>query len=152
MAKKKILFVCTHNSARSQMAEGIVNALYGDEYEAYSAGTEPRGVNPLAIEVLKEIGIDISHHRSKSIEEFKGQEFDYVVTVCDNAKENCPFFPGGKKYIHRGFMDPASVEGSYEEKLYAFRKVRDEIMDWIKSYFIENKDEGVSFFTPINKI
>ncbi len=146
--KKKILFICTHNSARSQMAEGIVNALYGDKFEAFSAGTDPRGVNPFAIEVLKEIGIDISHHRSKSIEEFKGEKFDYVVTVCDNAKENCPYFPGGEKYIHRGFMDPASIEGTYEEKLEAFRKVRDEILKWIKEYFIENKEEGIILFTP----
>lgn len=148
MERKRVLFICTHNSARSQMAEGIMNALFGDKFIAFSAGTDPKGVNPLAIEVLKEMGIDISHHRSKSIEEFRGESFDYVVTVCDNAKENCPFFPGGKKYIHRGFFDPASVEGTYEEKLNAFRKVRDEILNWIKTYFIENKEEGISLFTP----
>ncbi len=148
MEKKKVIFICTHNSARSQMAEGIMNTLYGDKFIAFSAGTEPKGVNPLAIEVLKEIGIDISYHRSKSINEFKGEVFDYVVTVCDNAKENCPFLPGGKKYIHRSFLDPTRVEGSYEERLEVFRKVRDEILRWIKDYFIENKEEGISFFPP----
>jgi len=146
MDKKRVLFICTHNSARSQMAEGIMNALYGDKFQSFSAGTNPSKVNPLAIEVLKEIGIDISHHRSKSIDEFKGETFDYVVTVCDNAKENCPYFPGGKKYVHRGFMDPASVEGTYEEKLSAFRKVRDEILNWIKEFFIENKEGKEEFF------
>jgi len=148
MDKKRVLFICTHNSARSQMAEGIMNALYGDKFQAFSAGTNPSKVNPLAIEVLKEIGIDISHHRSKSIDEFKGETFDYVVTVCDNAKENCPYFPGGKKYVHRGFMDPASIEGTYEEKLSAFRKVRDEILNWIKEFFIENKEGKEEFFLP----
>jgi len=148
MDKKRVLFICTHNSARSQMAEGIMNALYGDKFQSFSAGTNPSKVNPLAIEVLKEIGIDISHHRSKSIDEFKGETFDYVVTVCDNAKENCPYFPGGKKYVHRGFMDPASVEGTYEEKLSAFRKVRDEILNWIKEFFIENKEGKEEFFLP----
>lgn len=148
MDKKRVLFICTHNSARSQMAEGIMNALYGDKFQAFSAGTNPSKVNPLAIEVLKEIGIDISYHRSKSIDEFKGETFDYVVTVCDNAKENCPYFPGGKKYVHRGFMDPASVEGTYEEKLSAFRKVRDEILNWIKEFFIENKEGKEEFFLP----
>ncbi|MCS7202360.1 MAG: arsenate reductase ArsC [Dictyoglomus sp.] len=144
---KKVLFICTHNSARSQMAEGLMNALYKDKFLAFSAGTDPKGVNPLAIEVMKEIGIDISHHRSKSIEEFRGESFDYVVTVCDSAKEKCPFFPGGKKYIHKGFMDPSSFEGSYEEKLEIFRKVRDEIKKWLEEYFIENKEEGIEFFT-----
>ena len=90
--KKKVLFICTHNSARSQMAEGILRTLYGDRYEAYSAGTQPTKVNPYAIKVMSEIGIDISNHRSKSAEEFRGKEFDYVVTVCDNVKEACPFF------------------------------------------------------------
>jgi len=148
MDKKRVLFICTHNSARSQMAEGIMNALYGYKFQAFSAGTNPSKVNPLAIEVLKEIGIDISHHRSKSIDEFRGETFDYVVTVCDNAKENCPYFPGGKKYVHRGFMDPASVEGTYEEKLSAFRKVRDEILNWIREFFIENKEGKEEFFLP----
>lgn len=97
---------------------------------------------------MKEIGIDISHHRSKSIDEFKGETFDFVVTVCDNAKENCPFFPGGKKYVHRSFTDPASVEGSYEERLKAFRKVRDEIKKWLEEFFLKQKEEEALFFNP----
>ena len=137
--KKRVLFICTHNSARSQMAEGILRTLYGNTYEVYSAGTKPSGVNPYAIEVMKEIGIDISHHRSKSIEEFRGMSFDYVITVCDSAKENCPFFPGGKKYIHRSFEDPASFEGTEEEKLEFFRKIREEIRNWIINTFGQEK-------------
>lgn len=135
--KKKILFICTHNSARSQMAEGIVNSLYGNQFEAYSAGTEPASVNPMAVEVMKEIGIDISHNSSKSIKEFIDKEFDCVITVCDHANETCPFFPGGKKRIHRGFKDPASVEGTEEERLNTFRKIRDEISTWIEKELIQ---------------
>lgn len=133
--KKKVLFICTHNSARSQMAEGLVNARYGDRFEAYSAGIEPTRVHPLAIKVMAELGIDISHHRSKSIEEFLGQEFDYVVTVCDHAKETCPFVPGAKEYLHAGFPDPAAAEGTEEERLAAFRQVRDAISAWLEKTF-----------------
>ena len=132
---KKVLFICTHNSARSQMAEGIVNTLLSNKLIAYSAGTEPKEVNPYAIKVMKEIGIDISHHRSKSVYEFKEEKFDIVVTVCDHAKETCPFFPGARKYIHKGFEDPSSVEGEEKEKLAKFRKIRDEIKDWIINTF-----------------
>lgn len=135
MAKKKVLFICTHNSARSQMAEGLLNALYGDKYEAYSAGTEPSRVNPYAIRAMAEIGIDISHHRSKHLREFLGIEFDYVVTVCDKAKDSCPFFPGGKEYIHQGFEDPSGAQGSEEEIMEKFRCVRDKIREWIESFF-----------------
>lgn len=113
------------------MAEGMVNYFLKDSYEAFSAGTKPSIVNPLAIEVMKEIGIDISNHRSKSVLEFKGEKFDYVVTVCDSAKENCPFFPGAKEYIHESFEDPSSFEGSHEEKLNKFREVRDKIKEFI---------------------
>ncbi len=133
--KKRVLFICTHNSARSQMAEGLLNRLFGDRYEAFSAGTKPSGVNPLAVEVMKEIGIDISHHRSKSLEEFEGQEFDYVITVCDSAKEECPYFAGGKRRIHKSFPDPSSYEGTKEEKIEFFRKVRDQIKSWIEETF-----------------
>ncbi len=133
--KKKVLFICTHNSARSQMAEGLLNALYGDHYEAYSAGTEPSRVNPYAIKIMAEIGIDISNHFSKSIEKFKGMEFDFVVTVCDYAKENCPFFPGGKKYLHKGFKDPSKVKGDKNRVLEEFRRIRDEIKNWIEKTF-----------------
>ena len=132
---KKVLFICTHNSARSQMAEGIVNTLLSNKLIAYSAGTEPKEVNPYAIKVMEEIGIDISRHRSKSVYEFKEEKFDIVVTVCDHAKETCPFFPGARKYIHKGFEDPSSVEGEEKEKLAKFRKIRDEIKDWIINTF-----------------
>lgn len=117
------------------MAEGLVNFLLKDKFIAFSAGTYPTKVNPFAIKVMEEIGIDISNHRSKSVSEFKGEKFDYVVTVCDSAKENCPFFPGAKEYIHQSFEDPSSYEGSDEEKLNKFRKVRDEIKKFIIERF-----------------
>ncbi len=135
---KRVLFICTHNSARSQMAEAFLNHLYGDEYTAESAGTVATRVNPYAIRAMEEIGISMDSHRSKSIEEFRGQKFDVVVTVCDNARENCPFFPG-RVVMHRGFDDPAAAEGTEEEILAAFRRARDEIRDWIKEEF--GKDE-----------
>ncbi len=134
-SKKRVLFVCTHNSARSQMAEGLLRHLYGDRYEVYSAGIQPGKLNSYAVAVMKEIGIDISSHRAKSVREFLGQRFDYVVTVCDKAKEQCPFFPGGVKYLHKGFEDPASYEGPHELKLEVFRRVRDEIKKWIEETF-----------------
>jgi len=133
MKKKKVLFLCTHNSCRSQIAEGFLNYLYKDRYQAFSAGVEKTCVNPYAIEVMRDIGIDISDHRSKTINEFKDNYFDIVVTVCDHAREVCPFFPG-KKVIHKGFMDP-SEEGNIEEILNRFRKTRDEIKNWIKEEF-----------------
>ena len=132
--KERVLFICTHNSARSQIAEGLMNSLYGDRYEAYSAGTEKTAVNPHAIEVMKRAGIDISNHRSKSIEEFRGELFDYVVTVCDNARESCPFFPG-KKVMHKSFEDPSSAKGSHQRILAVFERVRDEIKMWIYEAF-----------------
>jgi len=134
-APKTVLFICTHNSARSHMAEALMNTLYGDRYRAFSAGTEPSAVNPYAIRVMQEIGIDISSHRSKSVDEFLNQGLDYVVTVCDHAKETCPFFPGGRTPMHKGFRDPASVIGTEEEKLVVFRRVRDEMRDWIQKAF-----------------
>lgn len=143
--KKSVLFICTHNSARSQMAEGILRFMYGDKYDVASAGTIASSVNPFAIEVMKEIGIDISNHRSKSIEEFRGKTFDYVITVCDRANETCPFFPG-KVHIHRNFEDPALVTGTDAEKLKVFRSVRDEIKVWIEENFgngmIDSKAES----------
>jgi arsenate reductase len=132
--KKRILFICTHNSARSQMAEGFVNNLYGDRYEAFSAGIEKTEVNPFAIEVMKMAGIDISNQRSKSIEEFRGELFDYVVTVCDNARSTCPFFPG-KKIFHKSFDDPAKATGNHDDVLKVFMKVRDEIRTWLDETF-----------------
>ena len=130
--KKKVLFICTHNSARSQMAEGLMNGFHGDHFQAWSAGTEPSEVNPYVIRVMAEIGIDISGHRSKSLDGFLDQEFDYVVTVCDHAREACPFFPGGKERIHKGFEDPAIFEGNKQGKLETFRRIRDEIEAWIE--------------------
>jgi arsenate reductase len=135
LAKKKVLFVCFHNSARSQMAEGLLQALRGDWYEAFSAGVEPSNVNPHAVQVMAELGIDISMHRSKSMQEFKGMSFDYVVTVCDQAKESCPFFPGGGKRIHKNFQDPSKFTGTEDEILTGFREIRDQIKDWIESTF-----------------
>ena len=133
--KKTILFICTHNSARSQMAEGLVNRLYGDTYDAFSAGTKPTAVNPYAIKVMAEIDIDISRHRAKNIEEFRNTTFDYVVTICDNARETCPFFPGAKKYLHKGFTDPSTANGSSTVALATFRKLRNEIEIYIKEIF-----------------
>lgn len=135
--KKRIIFVCTQNSARSQMAEGLMRAMYGHKFEVFSAGTRPFRVNPYAIKAMEQIGIDISGHRSKSIDEFAGMEFDYVVTVCDNAREECPYIPGGKEYLHHSFPDPAKAEGSEEEILAVFAQVRDKIKEWLKSQFEE---------------
>ncbi len=132
--KKKVLFVCTHNSARSQMAEAFLRFFYGDFYEALSAGTEPKGIHPLTIKVMAEEGLDLSAQRSKSVDEFLGQEIDWVITVCDSAKEKCPFFPYGKKRAHYSFPDPASSIGS-EKELEAFRQAREEIKKWIIETF-----------------
>jgi arsenate reductase (thioredoxin) len=108
-----------------------MNADHSNGYEAHSGGTEPAPVNPYAIRAMSEIGIDISHHTSKSVDQFLDQDLDYVVTVCDHANEACPFFPGGKNRLHKGFEDPAAVKGTDTEKLEAFRRIRDEIRDWI---------------------
>jgi arsenate reductase len=135
MEKKKVLFICTHNSARSQIAEGLLKDLYGDKYEACSAGTEPSAINPFAIKAMNEIGIDISKQRSKSINEFMNSQFDYVITVCDLAKAACPFFPNGKHYLHKSFKDPSETSGSDAEKLRAFCISRDEIKRWLEEIF-----------------
>ena len=132
--KQKVLFLCTHNSARSQMAEALINSLRGDKYEAASAGVSPTKVNPYVVKAMAEVGTDISKNRSKSIEEFRGQKFNYVVTVCDSAKEACPFFPG-EKILHQAFKDPSGFTGSEEEIMKGVRKVRDEITEWIKNTF-----------------
>jgi arsenate reductase len=118
------------------MAEGIIKALYSDRYDAYSAGTTPTDVNPHAVKVMAEIGIDISTHIAKSVEEFRGKEFDYVITVCDRAKESCPFFPGAKKYIHKAFDDPVDFTGTEDEILASFRNLRDKVKEWIEETFI----------------
>lgn len=134
--KKKVLFICTHNSARSQMAEALLASKGREKYRVFSAGTEPGGVHPLAVEVMKEVGIDISRAKSKSVSEFTGKSFDYIVTVCDSAKEACPFFPGGGKRIHKSFEDPASFSGSLKERLNKFRHIRNEIDSWINEKFL----------------
>jgi arsenate reductase (thioredoxin) len=135
---KKVLILCTGNSARSQMAEGLLKHISKDRYEVYSAGTKPSIVRPEAIQVLAEIGIDISGNRSKSIDEFAGQEIDYVLTVCDNAKENCPYFPAKTKIVHRSFDDPPEVgEFDEETRLWVFRRVRDEIKDYFENDFLK---------------
>ncbi|MDI6742309.1 MAG: arsenate reductase ArsC [Smithella sp.] len=133
--KKRVLFLCTANSCRSQMAEGIANHFWGDKFEAYSAGTQASFVNPMAIEVMKAIGIDISGHRSKNLSEFDGQNFDYVITLCGDANETCPLYIGGTKKTHIGFDDPAKATGSAEEILKEFRRVRDEIKEKLGDFF-----------------
>ncbi|OPY56585.1 MAG: Protein ArsC [Methanosaeta sp. PtaU1.Bin112] len=143
--KMTVLFLCTHNSARSQMAEGLLRAMYGDRYEAHSAGVKATSLDPLAVQVMKDIGIDISIQRSKSFDEFKDRIFDVAVTVCDRANQACPIcssdlklpikFPKAKEVIHRSFKDPAIARGSEEEKLEAYREVREEIKKWISQTF-----------------
>ena len=131
--KKKILVLCTGNSARSQMAEGLLKHITQGKYEVYSAGTKPSIVRPEAIKVLAEIGIDISQNHSKSVDEFLTEEIDYVLTVCDNAKETCPYFPAKSKVIHHSFDDPPAIGEADEEKtLKIFRRVRDEIESFLK--------------------
>ncbi len=134
LSRPRLLVLCTGNSARSQMAEGLLRDRLGDRYEVFSAGTKPTSVRPEAIEVMREIGIDISGHRSKSVDEFVGQEFVYVITVCDNAKESCPVFPGRAQRLHWSFEDPAAVQGSEEERTTAFRRIRDQIAGRIETF------------------
>ncbi len=133
--KMRILFVCTANAARSQMAEGYLRAKYGDKYEVFSAGTRQSTVSPRAILVMQEIGIDISGHRSKTLDTFNGVPFDLAVTLCDNARAVCPVVPTAKKTIHHGFADPHLTPGTDEELLNGYRRVRDDISAWIDSSF-----------------
>lgn len=136
MSKPKVLFLCTGNSARSQMAEGYLRHIAGDKFEALSAGIEPKGLNPLAVEAMQEIGIDISQQTSKDVKEFLGQGIPYVITVCDNAKQRCPIFPRTYKFLNWSFDDPAEATGSHDEKLSVFRRVRDEITQRIKQELV----------------
>ena len=131
---KRVLFICTKNSARSQMAEGLINHDLAGKVQAFSAGIEPSSVHPLAIAVMKEVGIDISRHRSKSIDEFADEKFDFVITLCDQAAESCPIFFGGVQRIHMGLPNPAAVSGNPEEKMAAFRKVRDQIREEVVDF------------------
>ncbi|WP_447980508.1 arsenate reductase ArsC [Candidatus Nitrospira bockiana] len=132
--KKRVLFLCTGNSCRSQMAEGWLRHLAGDRFEAMSAGTHPVGLNPGAVDAMRERGVDIFHHRSKQVQEFDGQRFDYVVTVCDRAKEACPIYPAAVMMLHWNFEDPAAVQGTQEERKAVFRRVRDEIAGRIQDF------------------
>ena len=135
---KRILFICTRNSSRSQMAEGLINHDLAGRFEAFSAGTEPSFINPLAIAVMNELGIDISRRRSKGLDEFAGQKFDYVITLCSQADEACPVFFGGTKKIHMGFPDPtATVEGE-QEQIAAFRRVRDQIRKQVVEFLLKD--------------
>lgn len=137
MGRQRVLIVCTGNSARSQMAEGLIRDEGGDRWEVFSAGTKPSQVRPEAIAVMNEIGIDISGQRSKSVVEFVGQRLDFVITVCDSANQTCPVFPGGVQRLHWPFEDPAAVDGPEEARMAAFRRVRDQIHGRIMA-FLEN--------------
>jgi len=137
MSKPRVLFLCTGNSARSQMAEGFLRHYAGDQYDVFSAGTKPSKLNPLAVEAMREVGIDISNHHSKDVVEFLGVPIQYVITVCDRAKESCPIFPGVFEFLSWSFDDPADAQGSDGEKLAVFRRVRDEMDERIKKQFLK---------------
>ena len=132
--KKRVLFLCTHNSARSQMAEGLLRNMAGDRFDVFSAGTERTYVQPLAIDAMREIGIDITAQTSKTLDEFEGQTFDYVITVCDRANESCPILPGTTERIHWSFEDPTAATGTDEQRLRAFRTVRDALQQRLRIF------------------
>ncbi len=133
--KRRILVLCTGNSARSQMGEGLFRHEGGGDWEVFSAGTNPGNVRPEAIAVMKEIGIDISRQRSKPVDEFAGQPFDHVVTVCDNARDHCPVFPAGAEHVHWSLEDPAAFKGSDDARLAFFRRIRDQLYEHVKTFF-----------------
>jgi arsenate reductase len=135
--KKRVLILCTGNTARSQMAEGLLRHDAGERFTVESAGTKPSAVRPEAIAVMGELGIDISAQRSKHVDEFQGQRFDYVITVCDNARESCPVFFGATRRLHRNFEDPAALRGSEVERLALFRRVRDELRAYLGEFATE---------------
>jgi arsenate reductase (thioredoxin) len=137
--KARVLFLCTHNSARSQMAEGLLRHLAGDRFEAFSAGTEATHVRPLAIRAMDEIGVDISGQESKMLERYLGEPFDYVITVCDDANEACPFFPGAKNRLHWSLPDPSAAKGSDEERLAVFRSVRDRMRNRMQAELVDGR-------------
>ena len=142
MTKRRVLFLCTHNSARSQMAEGFLRELAGDRFEVYSAGTEATQVRPLAIRAMEELGIDISQEESKALDRYWGQPFDLLITVCDDANEACPVFPGAKERLHWGFPDPAQATGTEDEQLTVYRQVRDAIRERIERELIASRPGG----------
>lgn len=135
----RVLFLCTGNSARSQMTEGLLRLLGKDDFDVFSAGSDPQGLNPLAVQVMGEIGIDISQQRSKHLNEYLGQEFDYIITVCDQANETCPTFPGDPKRIHWNYSDPAAVAGDDASKIAAFRKVRDALRERLHLWILNQR-------------
>jgi arsenate reductase (thioredoxin) len=137
--KPRVLFLCIHNSARSQMAEGMLRNLAEGRFEVMSAGTEATRLRPLAIRAMEELGIDISGQESKTLERYLGEPFDYVITVCDEANEACPFFPGAKNRLHWSFEDPSQAEGSEDERLAVFRKVRDDLRERIEQELVHKK-------------
>ncbi len=137
----RVLFLCTHNSARSQMAEGWLRHLAGDRFEVHSAGTQATRVQPLAIEVMKEVGVDISGQQSKTLDRYLGEKWDYVITVCDHAKESCPLFPGAAKTMHWSIPDPSQAGGDQQERIQAYRLARDMIRERIESEII-GRPEG----------
>jgi arsenate reductase (thioredoxin) len=137
--RARVLFLCTHNSARSQMAEGLLRHLAGDRFEAHSAGTEATYVRPLAIRAMEEVGVDISGQESKTLDRYLQEPFDYVITVCDDANEVCPFFPGAESRLHWSLPDPSRAEGSEEERLAVFRSVRDGIGERIERELMNGK-------------
>ena len=139
MDKKRVLFLCTHNSARSQMAEGLLRHLAGDRYEAFSAGTEATRVRPLAIRAMAELAVDISQQESKTLDRYLGDPFDAVITVCDQAAEACPVFPGTKRRLHWSFPDPSKAQGSDEEQLAVYRQVRDDIRTHIEQELLSGQ-------------
>jgi len=134
MGKKKVLFICTHNSARSQMAEGFLRHLAGDDFEVHSAGTEASVVRPLAIEVMSEIGVDISGQSSKTLQHYLDEPWDFVITVCDDANESCPVFPGASERMHWSFEDPSKATGTEEERRVVFRRVRDQVIQRVRIF------------------
>ena len=135
MAKKRVLFLCTGNSARSQMAEGLLRSMASDRFDVVSAGTQPKGVHPRTIDAMRELGIDVSSHSSKDVQQFLNENFDYVITVCDRAKQACPIFPGAEP-IHWGFDDPADAQP--EQQMEAFRRVRNEIQQRLRLFLLAN--------------
>jgi arsenate reductase (thioredoxin) len=137
--KARVLFLCTHNSARSQMAEGLLRYLARDRFEAHSAGTEATHVRPLAIRAMDEIGVDISGQESKTLERYLGKPFDYVITVCDDANEACPFFPGATNRLHWSLPDPSAAKGTEEERLAVFRSVRDALRDRVQAELVDGR-------------
>ena len=140
--RERVLILCTHNSSRSQMAEGFLRALAGDRFDVKSAGTEATRVHPFAIRAMDEIAIDIRSHTSKTVDRFLGEKWDYVITVCDSANERCPVFPGRVMRLHWSFDDPAAVTGTEDERLAAFRRIRDEIEDRLRRWLDETRRDG----------